>query len=142
VHDRDVVGLHEPQQVVRVRVGHALVGLLLRRPEVTTVPFGSVQVVVDALRDAEEIGLPRDDEPPGVDAHPTGVREQRPEHLGDAAPTGGGIDVPHDAALEHVLRPSRRRLEGLVRVGRQHLAETFGRQDADIDLVDECHATV
>ena len=54
----------------------------------------AVERVVEALRDVEERRVAFDDEPPHVDAAAAREREQRLEHLGDAAADGGRADVP------------------------------------------------
>ena len=64
---------------------HALVDGALglaQRPAVARRP---VQAVVQALGEAEELGVAVDDHPAGVDAGAAHVADQRAQHLGDAA---------------------------------------------------------
>jgi len=60
----------------------------------------AVQAVVQPLGDRVEGGVALDDQPARVDPGSSGVRQQGGQHLGDAAPGGGGVDVPY--------RPSRK----------------------------------
>jgi hypothetical protein len=59
-----------------------------------------VQAIVNALGGQEELGIPGDDRPSGVDAQASAISEQGPQHLGDAAAVCGRVHVPDDAAVE------------------------------------------
>src|SRR5215208_739984 len=55
---------------------------------------------MDALGDLEERLVPSDHQPAGVDVGSVQIAEQEPEHLGDAAPLLGGVEVPKAPACE------------------------------------------
>ncbi|MBW2419861.1 MAG: hypothetical protein JRH19_15045 [Deltaproteobacteria bacterium] len=54
--------------------------------------------VVQALGDAEELGIALDHHPARVDSGAARVAEQRLEHLRHTATHRGGVHVPHDPA--------------------------------------------
>jgi hypothetical protein len=74
---------------------------------------GTVQTVVHPLGQGEEGRIACRDEPSRVHSGSSGVRDEAVQHLGDAPAGGGGVDVPHLAAVELVLRAGRELLEPL-----------------------------
>ncbi len=88
-------------------VGHAL--LVAERPAVAVV---SVQPVVQALGDAEELRGAVDHDPARVAAAAARVADQRAQHLGDAATMSRRVDVPEDPRGEQLTAPRERVLEG------------------------------
>ena len=79
----------------RVLVDPALLGT-----QAPSVSGGLVQVVVEALREAEELGVPGDGQPAHIDAGAAGIGEQRLEQLGDPASLRRRVDMPDHPAAE------------------------------------------
>ena len=88
-----------------------------------------MQAVVQPLGDGEELRLAVQHQPPVLDLRAPAVRQQRLEHLGDAAAVGGGVDVPDRAVPE--ARPRSRR-------GLRQPSRPFRRQDARQQLERQC----
>jgi hypothetical protein len=89
VQQHDVVRRHASGELVRGRVGDALVDAPLgvaQRPAVAAV---TVQPVVQALGEVEEVGLAVHHEPARIEPGPLDVAHQRAQHLGDAAAARG-----------------------------------------------------
>jgi hypothetical protein len=93
-----------------------------------------VQVIVDALRDPEELGIALDNRPTRVDAGAAGIGQQGLQHLGNPAAACGRVDVPDDPIVEQLQRPDDRVDEQLVTVGGEHILEPFGLEGIDLDL--------
>jgi hypothetical protein len=69
---------------------------LAQRP---TIPCHAVEMVVEPLRDREELLVAFDDQPARVDARTPNAGEEHLEHLGYAATDGGRVDA-HDGTTE------------------------------------------
>jgi hypothetical protein len=75
-----------------------------------------MQAVMDALGQREELAIASDHLPARVNACPARVGQERGEHLGHTAATGGGAHVPDSA-------PGEQRLGGVDAV--PHLLEAL-----------------
>ena len=100
VVDDDDVARRDRPGTVEVAADHVVVVSPLRRPERAAVAEDAVQAVVDPLRDAEELGIPLEDQPPRRDTVGDEVAERVREQLRDATPARGRVDVPDRAAGE------------------------------------------
>ena len=98
----------------RVIVDPALLG-----PQAPSVSGGLVQVVVEALREAEELGVPGDGQPAHIDAGAAGIGEQRLEQLGDSASLRRRVDVPDHPAAEDLPGGGDRIFDLLVSIAEQ-----------------------
>ena len=132
----DVAGLHQPEELVRCLGERVLVGLVLFGPELSAIPGGLVQMVVEPLRDAEEARVAGDRHPANVGATAARIGEQRLQQLGDPAALGGRVDVPDDPPGEHLAGGLDRLLNLLVAVAEQW-PEALRRHCRDVDLL-EC----
>jgi len=72
----------------------------------SAVAVAAVQVIVDPLRDGEEVFAPLDRDLPPVHTEAARGPDERPQQLGDATTLERRVHVPHDPALE---LPSRLR---------------------------------
>ncbi len=137
MQEQDVAGLHERAQLLAVGTEDRFVVSALGRAERSTVAGRAVEVVVDALRDLEEPRVALDHHPPGVDADPPRVREQRLEHLGHA-PTGcGRVHVDDGAAVQQLTCHPRGRVERGHPLGADHGLEACRVESADVDLAQD-----
>ena len=84
----------------------ALVGGPLRLAQRTAVAVVSVESVVQALGDAEELGIAPDHQPSRIAPAAARVADQRTQHLRDAAALGGRVDVPERSRVQQ-LAPAR-----------------------------------
>jgi hypothetical protein len=96
---------------------------------------------VDPLGDREELRVPLDDDPAGVDAGPPDVREQRLKHLGNPAARGGRVDVQHRAASERVLRRVGDPLEAGRAFRPDQRLESRGVKRLHLDLLEPAHVS-
>jgi hypothetical protein len=103
VNERDVAGPDEREDVVGVAPHDALVAAVLGCPELAAVAGRAVEPVMDAFGDGEELGIPLDDEPAGVDPGPAHVGEQGLQHLRDPAAGRCRVDVVHRSSGERLL---------------------------------------
>ena len=133
VHDDHVPATDRLRQLVRVGPEHTLVDLPLLRTERPAVALVSVEPVVDPLGEGEEVFVPFDHRPPGVDPHPGQVAHHRAEQLGHAATLGSGVHAPQDAVAEAVDRFLHRTGESPVAVGAEHPLEPLRLQGRDLD---------
>ena len=69
-------------------------------PSDASVTGNTVETVVDALGDREELGVTGDDEPAHRHADAEDVADQHLQHLGHSPAGGRRVDVPHRAASE------------------------------------------
>jgi hypothetical protein len=97
VQDDDVVVSQSLRKARRVDAEHRFVVVARLRIERAAVTRRSVQVIVNSFGDGEEFGVALDHYPTRVDSRAARVREQRLQHLCDAAAGGGGVDVPDGA---------------------------------------------
>jgi hypothetical protein len=58
-------------------------------------------MIVQALRDREELFVTVDHQPSGIDAHAAHIGQQHVQHLGDTAPGRRGVDA-HNGAAERL----------------------------------------
>ena len=78
----------------------------------TTVAVVSVKPVVEALGDAEELGIAVDHQPARIDPAPTRVADQRTQHLRDPASAPRRVDVPERSLVQQLPSPRERVFEG------------------------------
>jgi hypothetical protein len=105
VQDDDVPGPNASDQVLSVLSHDSVINLACVFAERRSVSEGSMERVMEAFGHGEEVVHAVEDEPAGVDARTTHVREQYVEHLRNAAADSGGVDVPDDAALKSLAQP-------------------------------------
>ena len=126
--------------------GDLLIVVRLRGTERTAIACCSVQAIVDPLGDGEEVGITSHDEPVDVEAGIEGVADEHLQHLGDAAPSGRRIDVPHRPPTEIPTRSLSRTHEPLVAIppneGLQHRQRTRGHRDLADGVRLEDHAII
>ena len=137
VEKDDVARAHHRHQVVDVRpqrLGEEGVLGIAQGTAVTRLP---VQHVVHPLGDDEEGRGTRQHPPLGVDADTARVRQQGLQHLGHTTAVSGGVDVPHDAALEELARLRRRGVEQVAAVVGEQRAEPLHVHRGDADLFHE-----
>ena len=128
VQQHDVRGANALGHQLGVGGAAALVDGALGLAQRSAVAIVSVQPVVQALCDAEELGVALDHDPARIDPTAARVADQRAQHLGDAAAVGGRVDVPERPRLEQLAPAGQRVLEGRERVGGEHGAQTLGVQ--------------
>ena len=133
VEDDRVVAARLLEQRRRAGARDLLVVPPLRGAERPAVALRAVQVVVEPLREGEELRVARQHEPAGVDARAARVREQRAEHLGDAAAGRGRVDAPDRPVPERVPRALLRHLPLAERRRVEHLTEALGVEGRDLD---------
>lgn len=126
VQQHDVRGANALCHQLGVVVAAALVGGALGLAQLTAVALVSVQSVVQALRDAKELGVARDRYPARIKPPAARVAEQRAQHLGDATAVGGRVDVPERPRLQQLAPAGDRVLEAGERVGREDGASARG----------------
>ena len=131
VQQHDVRGANALRQQLGVRGACALVGGALGLAQPAAVALVSVQPVVQALGDAEELTVARRSPPSARRPTAARVADQRAQHLGDAAAVGGRVDVPQRPRLEQLAPAGERVFEGRERVGREHTAQALGVQRSD-----------
>jgi hypothetical protein len=151
LHRRDQGGglrVVEVDDVARPRTGHdaararrerLLVEAPLALAERPAVAGVAVQVVVEALRDEEELAVLAQDRPARVDADAADVGQQSAQHLRDPAPARGRVDVPDRPSLEEQARPLGEALHLGVLVADQRL-EALERLRRDLDQLRARHA--
>ena len=140
VQEDDVARPYALRQQLGVLGGDALVDGALglaQRPAVARV---AVQAVVQALGDAEELGVAADGDPSRVDADAAHVADQRAQHLGDAAAVSGGVHVPERPPVQQLAPAGHRVLELRQALGREDVAEALGIERRDLDVL-ERHGT-
>ena len=100
VEDDDVAGTDDAGQVVGAGAERSLVETVLVVAQRASVTEAAVEVIVDPLRQGEELLVRVDDEPTGVDPDATDVPEQDVQHLRHPTAGGGRVDVDHRPAVE------------------------------------------
>ena len=120
-----------------LRGAAALVDRALGSPE-RPPSSGAVEAVVEALGDAEEVGVAVDHDPARVEPGAADVADQRAQHLGDAAAVRGRVDGPERPAGEQFPAARDGVLEARQPVRREHAAEALRMEAGDGD-VDERH---
>jgi hypothetical protein len=101
-----------------------------------SITLHAVEMVVEPLRDREELLVAFDDQPARVDARTPNVGEEHLEHLGYAATDGGRVDA-HDGTTEGLTQtvgPFEQRLDP---PGLDHLAENPRINDRERHLLHE-----
>ena len=142
VQQHDVGGTNELCQQLGVLDAAALVGGALGLAQRAAVALLSVQSVVQALRDAEELAVTLDHHPACLAPTASRVADQRAQHLGDAAAVGGRVDVPERPRLEQLAPAGERVFEGSKRVGGEHAAQALGVQRGDGDFSESHRASL
>ncbi len=140
VQQDDVARSDQRQQLVGVGAQDLLVVTPFVASERAAVAGRAMEVVVDALRDLEEVRIALDDDPLGVDARTAGVRQERAEHLGDPATGRGRVDVQHDASGQLLASSLCCRLESFGAVRSDQREQPVGGERRDLDLF-ELHRT-
>lgn len=74
MENHEVTGAHQPLHFLGMLRENAFIYSALFITEISAVAFRSVQMVVNSLRNPEEIWIPRDDDPPRVGTTSSGVR--------------------------------------------------------------------
>ncbi len=123
VEDHDVPRMHELDQLGGVGGQGLVVDLVLGGAQRTTVACETVQAVVNALGDHEELGTAGDHRPSGVDAGAPGIAEQRPQHLDDAAALCGRVHVPDDLTVKITSTVGDQIAQRLELADREHRLE-------------------
>ena len=100
VQQHDVARSHDRAQLREVRFERRFVCLALPLLDRAAVTRCAVQSIVESLGDVEEAGRGIEGKPADVDAGSAAVGQERLKHLCDAAPGGGGVDVPHSPTGE------------------------------------------
>ena len=139
MEDHDVLRMHELDQLERVGDQGLVVDLVLGGTQRTTVSREPVQAIVNALGDQEELGIPGDHRPSGVDAHASAISEQGAQHLGDAAAVRGRVHVPDDAAVEPASGFGDQVAQRLELPYREHRLEAQGIHRVDIHMLQGWH---
>ena len=142
VQQHDVRGADAPRQQLGVGGAGALIGGALGLGQRAAVAVVSVEPVVQALRDAEELAVALDHYPACVTPTACRVADQRAQHLGDAAAVGGRVDVPERPRVEQLAPPGERVFEGRKRLGSEHAAQALGVQRSDDDVLKTHGASV
>ena len=136
VEDHDVAGPHRLGERLRVGLAAALVGGALRVAQRPAVAREAVEPVVQALGDAEELGIALGDDPAAVEPGAAHVADQRAQHLGDAAAERGRVDVPDRAGAEQRVRGRDGLLELREALAGQHLGEPLRAQRRDVNALE------
>jgi hypothetical protein len=139
VQDDDVPLPDHVRELLGVGPQRRLVDLVLRLAERAAVALGTVQAVVDALGDREELLVALDHHPLGVDVRPARVGEQRLEHLGHAAAARGRVHVPDRAAVEQIARLTGALHDPLEALLVEHALEALEREAAHLDAGEHRH---
>jgi hypothetical protein len=136
VQENDVAWPYRGRKLRRVLLEHGSVMAMLFLAQRATVPFHAVEMVVEPLRDREELLVAFDDQPARVDARAPDVGQEHLEHFGYAATDGGRVDT-HDCTPEGLTQtfgPFEQRLDF---PGLDHLAEDPGINDRERHLLHE-----
>ena len=128
-------GRYALRQQVGVLGGDALVDGALGLAQRPAVAGVAVQAVVQALGDAEELGVAADGDPSRVDADAAHVADERAQHLGDAAAMSGGVHVPERPPVQQLTPAGHRVLELRQAVGGKDVAEARRIERRDRDIV-------
>ena len=139
VQDHDVPRTYERGKLCRVGSKRPLIDCALTVGQLAAVAIDAVQMIVDSLRDAEEVGACRDHHPTGVDPTIAGVTEQRAEQLDDAAASGGRVDVPDHTPLQSSRGGFDQFQEVLVFGRRDHRLEPMRIDWRNRDVFELCH---
>jgi hypothetical protein len=142
VQDDDVAGPDRGPQLDEGPILGALVDLALALAERSGIAREAVDAVVDALGQSEEIGISGQHQPTGIDARATNPRQQCPEHLCDAAPGRGRVDVPDRVAVEEMSGPVSRLEKGAEAFGPEQVGESLrcdGRNGNLVRSAIGCH---
>jgi hypothetical protein len=96
-----------------------------------------VQTIVDSFGDPEELLVRMDDDPANIHAGAAGERQERRQHLGDAATARGGSHVPDGPAGEKAFGDIGGMQQGCVLVrgqDRGEAVERFGDEGHGLEL--------
>ncbi len=107
VKEDDVARPERGEHGLGVGPADALEGLALGLAQRPAVPVLAVQAVVQPLGQGEELRRAGDRQPAHRDVEPAREPDPGPEHLGDAAPGRGRVDVPELAPGEQRVRLSQ-----------------------------------
>ena len=130
----DVARPDQRQQLVGVGAQGLLVVAPFGAAERAAVAGRAVKVVVNALRDLEEVRIALDDDPLGIDARTARIRQKSAEHLRDAAAGRGRVDVQHDAPGQQLASGLSRHLEPLGALGSDQRQQPVGGERRHVDL--------
>jgi hypothetical protein len=136
VKQDDVAWTDDREQLRGIGAQNVLVIPVLRFTERAAITESTVEAVVDALRDGEEIRVAVDDKPPRIDSDSTRVREECPQHLGDAPAGRRGVDVHHDSAREHVAGRSSELVKPFRALRPDERREPLRREGMDVDFLE------
>ena len=140
VQEHGVAGAHLGQQRLRVRRERVAVDARRRLVQRRAVARGPVQRVMEALGEAEEVGVPLDHGPARVDALAPRVGQQRAQHLGHAAALGGRVHVPDGAPVEQLAAAGQRGAGAPEGVRLDDPAEAVEGVRAKLDLAERRHS--
>jgi hypothetical protein len=93
VQENDVARPYHGRKLRRVLLEHGSVMAMLFLAQRATVPLHAMKMVVEPLRDREELLVALDDQPARVDARAPDVGQEHLEHFGYAATDGGRVDT-------------------------------------------------
>src|SRR5262245_5772151 len=136
VEEDDVARPDESEELLGVRSKDLFIVAVLRGAEGAPVTRRAVEVVVDPLGDGEEAWVPFDDDPLGVNPRTAGVRQERAEHLRDAAAGRGGVDVQDSATCEPFAGGLRRCLEPFRSLRANERKQARRRACGEADLLE------
>ena len=104
MQEHDVASAHPSGHLVKIGLQRLVDHRMLALTQRATVAGLSVQQVVYALGDGEELRACVQHQPPGIHISATHVSEQGLEHLSDATASCRGVDVRDGAAIEQLSR--------------------------------------
>ena len=133
VEQDDVVVVDQVDELARVLLQRVLVGLARLVVERAAVAREAMELVVDPLRDLEELRVALDHRPASVDAGALRIADQREQELDDASALGGRADVPDRATVQQFARTADPGGQLLERLGLEHGLEALGRVGCDFD---------
>ena len=117
VQDHDVAGAYRRGELGRVRPKHRLIVDVLGLAEWIAIAVRAMEQVVQPLRDGKEPLVAVEDHPAGVDAGPADVRQQRFEHLGDAAAHRCRVDAHHRGSVQLLAEQLAAPTKGVDSIG-------------------------
>ena len=135
VQEHDVAAVDQGEHLGDVGADDPFVAGTLVLAEWTAVARDTMQQVVQAFRDGEELRLAVEHHPSILDLRPTPVRKQRLEHLSDAPTMGRRVDMPDRAIPEGHLSSHRRLRQASRPFRRQDARQQLERQRLDLDLL-------
>jgi hypothetical protein len=120
-------------QVLGVLCGHGSVDACFFISQLAAVSGRAVHEVVYSLRDPEELRCAGDRHPAHVDTRATRVGKEEAQHLGHAATSRGGVDIPDHPVVQDLSRFGERLFELPPFLLVQHVSQALWRKGGNLN---------